>query len=80
MLAYLFAEYFLLLVYHMRSKWRVIALFKKGKIMLQMLLIGYIVSLFFNGGKDKDRYSDGYDDGYSDRDSYDSDCRDDWSD
>ena len=61
----------------MASRWRIVALFKKGKIMLQMLLIGYIVSLFFKGGEDRDRYSDGYDDGYSDRDSYDSDCRDD---
>ena len=53
------------------------AFYKKGKIMWKILLIGYIVSLFFKGGKSSDRYNDGYDDGYSDRDSYDSDCRDD---
>ena len=39
--------------------------------MLQMLFIGYIVSLFFKEGSD--RYNDGYDDGYSDRDCEDWD-------
>ena len=51
-----------------------------GKIMLQMLLIGYIVSLFFKGGRDRDSYNDGYEDGYCDRDSYDSDSRNDYRD